>query len=93
MAAAGAVQKEELVPVRSRIAWPAIIGGSVLALSLYFLLALLGSTIGFSLGDKVSPHSLSVAAAAYVIVVTAGCLFLGGCVASQLTTGENEMEG
>lgn len=87
------VKSEDLVPVRSRIAWPAIIAGSVLALALYFLLALLGSAIGFSVGDKVSAQSLSVGAAVYAIAITAVCLFLGGCVASQLTTGENKMEG
>ena len=81
------------MPVRSRIAWPAIVAGSVLALSMYLLLALLGSAIGFSVGDKVSAHSLSVGAGVYAIVVTAACLFLGGCVASQLTTGENKVEG
>lgn len=88
-----AVQTEDLVPVRSRISWPAIVAGSVLALSLYFLLALLGGAIGLSVGDKVSPQNLSVGAAVYAIAVTAVCLFLGGCVASQLTTGENKMEG
>lgn len=93
MVADSPVHTEDLVPVRSRIAWPAIIAGSVLALSLYFLLALLGSAIGFSVGDKVSAHSLSVGAAIYAIAVTAVCLFLGGYVASQLTTGENKIEG
>lgn len=93
MATSVAIQTEDVVPVRSRIAWPAIVAGSVLALSLYFLLALLGGAIGFSIGDKVSARGLSVGAAVYAIAVTAVCLFLGGCVASQLTTGENKMEG
>jgi hypothetical protein len=87
------VQAEDLVPVRSRISWSAIVAGSVLALSLYFLLALLGSAIGLSVSDKVSGRTLNSGAAVYAIVVTAVCLFFGGYVASQLTTGENKIEG
>ena len=41
------VHAEDLIPVRSRITWGAILAGSVLALSLYFLLALLGGAVGF----------------------------------------------
>ena len=87
------VQPEDVVPVRSRVSWPAILAGSVLALSLYFLLALLGVATGLSVGDKVSPHALGVGTVVYAVAVTALCLFLGGCVASQLTTGENKTEG
>jgi hypothetical protein len=93
MVADTAVRAEDLVPVRSRISWGAIVAGSVLALSLYFLLALLGGAIGFSLGDKLTAQSLGVGAAVYAIAITAVCLFLGGYVASQLTTGENKIEG
>jgi hypothetical protein len=84
---------EDFMPVHSRIAWQAVIAGSVLALSFYLLLALLGSAIGFSLSDKVSAQGLSFGAVVYAIVVTVGCLFLGGYVASQLTTGESKIEG
>jgi hypothetical protein len=81
------------VGVRSRVAWQAIIAGSALALSLYLLLALLGAAIGFSVGDRASTHNIGTGAAVYAIAATAVCLFLGGYVASQLTTGENKVEG
>jgi hypothetical protein len=86
------VQPEDLVSVRSRISWGAVIAGSVLALSLYFLLTLLGGAIGLSVGDKVDPRALGIGAAVYAIVITALCLFIGGGLASQLTAGENRRE-
>lgn len=70
----------------------AIIAGAALALSLYVLLALLGGAVIFSLHDKASAQGLGTGTAVYAIVVTAICLFLGGLVASQLTTGENKLE-
>lgn len=93
MVANTAVQTEDLVPVRSRISWSAILAGAVLALSLYFLLALLGGAVIFSISDKVNAQGLGIGAAIYTILVTAACLFLGGYIASQLTTGENNLEG
>ena len=52
MAVDSAVHAEDLVPVRSRISWGAIVAGSVLALALYFLLTLLGGAVGLSVSDK-----------------------------------------
>ncbi len=82
----------DMVGVRSRISWGAIVAGSVLSLALYFLLTLLGGAIGLSVSDKFAGKNIGLAAAVYAIVVTAACLFVGGFVASQLTTGENKRE-
>lgn len=83
---------EDMVGVRTRISWGAIIAGSVLALALYFLLTLLGGAIGFSISDKFGGKTIGIAAAIYAIVVTGACLFAGGFVASQFTAGENRRE-
>jgi hypothetical protein len=86
------VHAEDLVPVRSRISWGAIVAGSVLALALYFLLTLLGGAIGLSVSDRVDGQNIGTAAAIYAIAVTALCLFAGGFVAAQFTVGENKRE-
>lgn len=86
-------QAEDLLPVRSRINWGAILAGAVLALSLYFLLMLLGSAVGLSISDKVDSKGLRIGAIVYAIVITGVSLFVGGYMASQLTTGENKIEG
>lgn len=86
------VGAEDLMGVRSRISWGAILAGSVLALALYFLLTLLGGAIGLSVSDKFEGRNIGIGAAVYAIVVTAACLFVGGLVAAQLTTGENKRE-
>jgi hypothetical protein len=93
MTAASAVQAEDLLPVRSRIRWGAILAGSVLALALSLLLGLLGTATGLSVGDRVSSPALGNSAALFAIFVTAVCLFVGGYVASQLTAGETHIEG
>ncbi|HUR52634.1 MAG TPA: hypothetical protein VMZ71_00755 [Gemmataceae bacterium] len=87
------MRSEDVIPVRSRVSWGAIIAGSVLALSLYFMLALLGGAAGMSISDKVTASNLGTGAAIYAIIVTVVCLFVGGYIASQLTTGENKIEG
>lgn len=83
---------EDVVGVRSRVSWPAILAGSVSALALSFLLTLLGGAIGLSVRDTADGRAIGVGAAAYAIVVTALSLFVGGFVASQLTSGENKKE-
>lgn len=92
MSADSPVHAEDLLPIRSRISWGAIIAGSVLALALYFLLTLLGGAIGLSISGRADARAMGTAAALWAIVVTALCLFVGGFVASQLTVGENKTE-
>jgi uncharacterized membrane protein len=87
------VHTEDLLPVRSRINWGAILAGAILALSLYFFFGLLGSAVGLSISDNVNANTLGTSAMIYAIAITAICLFVGGYVASQLTTGENKLEG
>ncbi len=87
------VQAEDVIPVRSRISWAAIVAGSLLALAVWTLLVLLGSAIGLSIHDTVNGRGLAIGAVIWAILVTAGSLFLGGFIASQMTTGENKLEG
>ena len=86
------IHAEDLVPVHSRVSWGAITAGSVIALALYFLLTLLGGAIGFSLTDYARAETIGKMSAVWAITVTAVCLYMGGFIASQLTTGENRME-
>ena len=87
------VHAEDVIAVRSRISWSAVVAGSGVALAVYLLLTLLGTAIGLSIHDRVADRSFNIGAVVYAILVTAGALFLGGFVASQMTTGENKMEG
>ncbi len=93
MALETTVGAEDVMPVRSRISWAPILAGSVVALSLYFLLTLLGAALGFSISAHTSTQGLAIGAAVYAIVMTGLCLFVGGMVASQLSVGENKLEG
>ncbi len=86
------VSREDLVGTGSRIVWSPIFAGSVLALSLYFLLSLLGAATGLSVSDKFDSRNIGIGAAVYATVVTAFCLFVGGAVATQLAVGENKRE-
>src|SRR5438270_743742 len=87
------VHAEDVMPVHSRISWSAIVAGSMLALAVAFLLTLLGSAIGLSVHDNVNGRNMAVGGVIWAVLVTAGSLFLGGFVASQMTTGEKKVEG
>lgn len=83
---------DDLLGVKSRISWGAILAGSVMALAIYFLLTLLGAAVGITVSDKFEGRNIANGAAIYAIAVTAVCLFIGGIVASQLTAGEQKGE-
>ncbi len=86
------VRAEEVLPVRSRISWGAIFAGVVVALSIYFVLTLLGAAIGLSVSGRVRPESISGGAALWSIGSVLVALFCGGCTASQCSVGENKNE-
>lgn len=83
---------EDLMPVRSRVSWGAILAGAMIAMAVYFILALLGTAIGFSISDRVRYETLSVAAAIWALFGAIVALFVGGWVTTQLAVGENKME-
>jgi len=87
------VHAEDVIPVRSRISWAAIVAGSLLAVAVFGLLNLFGTAIGLSIHDNVNPRNLAIGGVVWAVLVTAAALFLGGFIASQLTTGENKIEG
>jgi hypothetical protein len=78
--------------VGTRINWGAIVAGSVLAFGFYLLFASLGTAVGLSISEHMGPSALHGVAIAWAFVSTAGAFFVGGLVASLLTTGENRVE-
>src|SRR5919108_422939 len=79
---------EDVVSVGTRVSWAAIFAGAVLALAIYFLLAILGGAVGVSVSDRVDPSKLRTGALIWAIVTTCAALFVGGVVTSQFTVGE-----
>ncbi len=83
----------DLIGVKSRISWSAILGGTVFALASYFVLTLLLAAVGISLTEAgVRDNAVGVGVLVAMIVVIALSLFLGGWVSSQLTAGETRNE-
>jgi hypothetical protein len=83
---------EDLFSVGTRISWAAILGGSLVALGLYFMFTTLGAAVGLSISDHVKPSSLQMAAVAWTILTLCVALFVGGLMASLFTVGENKVE-
>jgi hypothetical protein len=86
------VRVEDLVGLRSRVSWPAIFAGAVLALAIFFVLSLLGASIGLTVYDDVNSRTINMGAAAWAIISLLAALFLGGWFVSQATVGENKCE-
>lgn len=86
------VRAEDVLPVGSRVNWGSVFAGVAIALSLYFLLTLIGGAVGMSVSDRVQPTSVGVGAAVWAVLSTAAALFVGGWVTSQLSVGENKTE-
>src|SRR5262245_47900552 len=92
MARNNEIRVEDVMPVRNRIAWGAVRGGAVIAMSILFVMGLLGTVIGLSVGPRFSTESLSLGAAVWAIVSSVLALFAGGYVATTCAAGENQSE-
>jgi hypothetical protein len=83
----------DLMGVKSRISWSAILGGTVFALATYFVLTLFLAAVGISLTEAgVRDNAVGIGVLGAMILVIAISLFLGGWVSSQLTAGETRHE-
>jgi len=83
----------DLVGVKSRVSWSAILAGTVIAIACYFLLTLLFAAIGLSLTEAgVRGNAVGWGAIVAMILTLVVSLFLGGWVSSHLTAGETSSE-
>ncbi|QVL29944.1 hypothetical protein KIH39_13805 [Telmatocola sphagniphila] len=83
---------KEFNSVGTRINWGAILGGALIAIGFYSLLAILGAAVGLSISEKVNPKSLQIGAIVWTLLISASALFVGGLVTSLFITRENKVE-
>jgi hypothetical protein len=74
------------------VSWGALFAGTVVALAVYLLLSVLGVALGLSISPQVGDRELGIGAIVWAILTMLLSLFIGGCVASQCTVGENKTE-
>ena len=92
MAETVTIPESDVLAVRSRVSWGAVFAGAVVALAIHFVLTLLGSAVGLSVGDDVGWSEVGIGATVWAILATILALFAGGWVTSQAMAGENRKE-
>jgi len=85
------VQVKDVLPVRSRISWGAVLAGAMTAVTVYFLLTFLGVAIGATVVQRTGDLGIA-GPAIWAVISLMLALFCGGCVTSQCTVGESKME-
>jgi hypothetical protein len=86
------IQAADVLPVRSRISWGAVMAGAVVALAMYILFMFAGLALGATVFDRVSDRSLGIGAGVWSTIAMLLSLFAGGYVASRISVGENQSE-
>jgi len=83
----------DLIGVKSRISWGAILAGAAIAIACYVALTLLFAAIGISLtATNLRNDTIGIGVLIAMIATMIVSLFVGGWVSSQLTVGENRQE-
>lgn len=84
---------EDLTSVRSRVSWGAVAAGSVIAVAVYFVLALFFAAVGVSLTNtNLTGETVGWTTVIAGLVAAVASLFIGGYVTSQLIAGETRQE-
>jgi Uncharacterized protein conserved in bacteria (DUF2188) len=78
--------------VGSRVSWSAIVGGAVVALATAALLTAFAVAVQIPMLDSLKPQDNATIAGIGMLVIVLAALFLGGFVASRLTTRETLAE-
>lgn len=82
----------DLISVRSRVSWGAIVAGAMVALTIYVVLMLLGVAIGIEVAVRGTNVDLGVGSGLYTVAVLAIAMFFGGWATSRLAVGEDKTE-
>src|SRR5687768_6249628 len=86
------IQASDVLPVRSRISWGAVMAGAVVAVAMYVLLIVAGVALGVTVADRVTNQSLGIGAGIWSTISMLLSLFAGGYIASRISVGENQSE-
>ena len=82
----------DLLAVRSRVSWPAIAAGAMIATAVYFVLTLFGVALGIEVAVRGATTHLGAGAAIYSILTLLLAMFFGGWATSRLAVGESKLE-
>jgi hypothetical protein len=82
----------DLLAVRSRVSWPAIAAGAMIATAIYFVLTLFGLALGIEVAVRGTTTHLGAGAALYSILTLLLAMFFGGWATSRLAVGESKLE-
>jgi hypothetical protein len=83
---------EDIMAVRSRISWGAILAGAVVGVATLLVLGVLGGAIGLSSTNEVDRDTLAAGAALWALITSVVAMFLAGWITSQTAVGENNRE-
>jgi len=90
--AVAVAEPHDVVSVGSRVSWQAILAGLAVAVTTYVGLTLFAVAVGVSTVDTIQSRTFAVGAAVIGIFNLLVALFLGGYVASRLSTRETRGE-
>jgi hypothetical protein len=83
----------DVMGVKSRVSWPAVVAGAVIAMACYLILTLLFAAIGVTLTEtNIRDNVIGVGVIIAMVCSLIFSLLFGGWVAAQLTAGENQRE-
>jgi len=89
---ASSLSASDLLAVRSRVSWPAIAAGAMIATAIYFVLTLFGLALGIEVAVRGTTTHLGAGAALYSILTLLLAMFFGGWATSRLAVGESKLE-
>ena len=89
---ASSLKASDLLAVRSRVSWPAIAAGAMIATSVYFVLTLLGVALGIEVAVRGATTHLGAGTAVYSVLTLLLAMFFGGWATSRLAVGESKLE-
>jgi hypothetical protein len=82
----------DIMGVRSRVSWGAIVAGAMVALTIYVVLSVLGVALGIEVAVRGDSDQLGAGAAIYSIVSLLLAMFFGGWTTSRMAVGESKIE-
>jgi hypothetical protein len=89
---ASSLNASDLLAVRSRVSWPAIAAGAMIATAVYFVLTLFGVALGIEVAVRGATTHFGAGAAIYSVLTLLLAMFFGGWATSRLAVGESKLE-